>query len=45
MDSAEAGSELGTECPGGGMPGQAPVLLPAGRWRVRVSLTKADEEN
>ncbi|MFH9862875.1 Imm21 family immunity protein [Streptomyces sp. NPDC017202] len=45
MDSAEAGSELGIEYPGGGMPAQAPVLLPAGRWRVRASPTRADEEN
>jgi hypothetical protein len=45
MDSAEAGSELGIEYPGGGMPNQAPVLLSARRWRVRASRTKADEEN
>lgn len=45
MDSAEAGSELGIEYPGGGMPDQAPVPLPAGHWRVRASHTKADEEN
>ncbi|KUN25533.1 hypothetical protein AQJ23_16365 [Streptomyces antibioticus] len=45
MDSAEAGSELGVEYPGGGMPEQAPVPLSAGRWRVRATHTKADEEN
>ncbi|WP_406131721.1 Imm21 family immunity protein [Streptomyces sp. NBC_00989] len=45
MDSAEAGSELGVEYPGGGMPAQAPVPLPAGRWRVRATHTKADEGN
>ncbi|MFJ8048954.1 Imm21 family immunity protein [Streptomyces luteogriseus] len=45
MDSAEAGSELDIEYPGGGMPAQAPVPLPAGHWRVRATHTKADEEN
>lgn len=45
MDSAEAGSELDSEYPGGGMPAQAPVPLPAGCWRVRATHTKADEEN
>ncbi|MFF4901256.1 immunity 21 family protein [Streptomyces sp. NPDC001068] len=45
MDSTEAGSELCIEYPGGGMPDQAPVPLPAGHWRVRASHTKADEEN
>ncbi|MGY1583772.1 Imm21 family immunity protein [Streptomyces sp. MN13] len=45
MDSAEAGSELGIEYPGGGMPAQAPIPLPAGRWRVRAAHTKVDEEN
>jgi len=45
MDSAEAGSELNIEYPGGGMPAQASVSLPAGRWRVRATHTKADEEN
>jgi len=43
MDSAEAGSDLGIEYPtGGGMPDQAPVPLPAGRWRVRAAHTRAD---
>lgn len=37
MDSAEAGPELDIEYPGGGMPDQAPVPLPAGRWRVRAT--------
>lgn len=27
------------------MPDQAPVLLPAGRWRIWAGHTKADEEN
>ncbi|MEV7559564.1 Imm21 family immunity protein [Streptomyces sp. NPDC089795] len=36
MDSAEAGADLGVEYPDGGRPDQAPVLLPAGRWRVRA---------
>lgn len=45
MDSAEAGSALCIEYPRGGMPEQAPVPLPAGRWTVRASHTKADKEN
>ncbi|GGV97262.1 hypothetical protein GCM10015535_68320 [Streptomyces gelaticus] len=45
MDSAEAGSELGIEYPGGGMPAQASVPLPAGRWKVRATHTKVDVEN
>ncbi|MBW8797443.1 MAG: immunity 21 family protein [Streptomyces sp.] len=45
MDSAEAGSELGIEYPGGGMPAQASIPLPAGRWRVRATHTKVDGEN
>lgn len=45
MDSAEAGSALDTEYPGGGMPSQASVALPAGCWRVRATHTKADDEN
>ncbi|MFJ1859846.1 Imm21 family immunity protein [Streptomyces anulatus] len=45
MDSAEAGSALDTEYPGGGKPSQASVALPAGRWSVRATHTKADEEN
>lgn len=36
MDSAEAGADLGVEYPDGGQPDQAPVQLPAGRWRVRA---------
>lgn len=43
MDSAEAGAELDVEYPGGGMPSQVPVPLPAGRWRVRATRTRADE--
>lgn len=45
MDSAAAGSDLGSEYHGGGMPTQAPVPLPAGRWRVRATHTAADEGN
>ncbi|MFI6402533.1 Imm21 family immunity protein [Streptomyces sp. NPDC050548] len=45
MDSAEAGGQLGVEYPGGGSPAQAPVPLPAGRWRVRAVHLGADEEN
>ncbi|MEV7260950.1 Imm21 family immunity protein [Streptomyces sp. NPDC093937] len=37
MDSAEAGADLGAEHPDGGRPGQAPVEIPAGRWRVRAA--------
>lgn len=44
MDSAEAGSDLGIEYPGGGLPAEAPVPLPAGRWRVRAMQTEVDEE-
>ncbi|MET9554556.1 Imm21 family immunity protein [Streptomyces sp. NPDC006645] len=40
MDSAVAGVDLGVEYPGGGKPEQAPVQLPAGRWRVRAVHTK-----
>ncbi|MFD4977546.1 immunity 21 family protein [Streptomyces sp. NPDC058424] len=45
MDSAEAGADLSVEYPGGGMPSQAPVPLPAGRWKVRAVHTEADEKN
>ncbi len=30
-------SDLGVEYPDGGVPDQAPVPLPAGRWRVRAA--------
>ncbi|MEW1569833.1 hypothetical protein AB0454_43865 [Streptomyces sp. NPDC093509] len=42
---AESGSALDTEHPGGGMPSQASVALPAGRWRIRATHTKADEDS
>jgi hypothetical protein len=42
MDSAVAGSDLGVEYPGGGMPDGAPVPLSAGRWRVRATHTEVD---
>ncbi|MFD6275118.1 Imm21 family immunity protein [Streptomyces sp. NPDC060209] len=45
MDSAESGSELDIEYPGGGMPAQASVPLPVGRWRVRATHTTVDEGN
>lgn len=45
MDSAFAGAELGTAYVGGGMPEQAPVPLPAGRWTVRAIHAEADERN
>ncbi|MFJ6011763.1 Imm21 family immunity protein [Streptomyces sp. NPDC092952] len=45
MDSAESGCDLGIEHPGGGVPAQASVPLPAGRWRVRATQTWADGEN
>jgi hypothetical protein len=41
MDSANAGTELGVEYPGG-LPGQAPVPLAAGTWSVRAVYTEAD---
>lgn len=44
MDSAEAGADLDIEYPGGGIPDQASVPLPAGRWKVRATHTKANEE-
>jgi hypothetical protein len=45
MDSAEAGADLNVEYPDGGLPEQAPVPLPAGRWRVRAAHTAANEHN
>lgn len=42
MDSASAGAELGVEYPGGGLPDQAPVPLPAGTWRVRAVHVEVD---
>ncbi|MEV4436577.1 Imm21 family immunity protein [Streptomyces sp. NPDC049585] len=45
MDSVEEGCELGIEYSGGGKPGHVLVALPAGRWRVRATGTKADEES
>ncbi|MER7107896.1 Imm21 family immunity protein [Streptomyces sp. NPDC000229] len=43
MDSVSAGTDLDVTYPGGGLPEQAPVPLPAGTWRVRAVHTKADE--
>lgn len=45
MDSAEAGSVLDIEYPGGGMPAQASVSVPAGLWKVRAIHTKTDEKS
>lgn len=36
MDSAEAGSLLGVEHAGGGLPERASVPLPPGRWTVHA---------
>ena len=44
MDSAAAGSDLGVEYPGGGLPEQAPVPLPAGTWKIRAVHTSADQD-
>jgi hypothetical protein len=44
MDSASVGAELDIEYPGGGMPEQAPVPIPAGRWTVRAVHTRVNEE-
>ncbi|MEV0371171.1 Imm21 family immunity protein [Streptomyces sp. NPDC050636] len=44
MDSVTSGTDLGIEYPiGGGLPEQAPVLIPAGRWTVRAVHTEAGE--
>ncbi|MFD4709596.1 Imm21 family immunity protein [Streptomyces sp. NPDC058430] len=43
-DSAATGAEPDIEYPRGGMPTQASVPLPASRWKVRDTHTKADEE-
>ncbi len=41
MDSTTAGTELGVAYPGGGLPDQASVPLPAGTWQVRAVLRAA----
>ncbi|MGW3820249.1 Imm21 family immunity protein [Streptomyces sp. NPDC005046] len=44
MDSAEAGDDLNVEyAGGGGLPEQAPVPMPPGRWRVRAVHTRTDD--
>ncbi|MFE0464815.1 Imm21 family immunity protein [Kitasatospora sp. NPDC058965] len=44
MDSAEAGGDLGVPYPDGkGQPDEAPVPVPAGRWRVRAFHRRARE--
>ncbi len=45
MDSAEADADLDVEYSWGELPDQAPVPLPAGRWRVRAVHTEVDEDN
>ncbi|MBO8194297.1 hypothetical protein ITI46_21920 [Streptomyces oryzae] len=46
MDSAESGAGLDAGYPArDGMPAHALVPLPAGRWRVRATHTRADEVN
>ncbi|WP_370082953.1 hypothetical protein [Streptacidiphilus sp. MAP12-16] len=42
MDSAAAGTELNVGYPGGGLPDQAPVQIPSGRWTVRAIRVQAD---
>ena len=42
MDSANAGTDLGVEYPGGGQPEQAPVPLPSSNWRVRAIHTEVN---
>lgn len=43
MDSAEAGGLPAVGYPGGGMPEQAPVPLPPGRWAVRAVQARAGD--
>ncbi|MFC5724374.1 Imm21 family immunity protein [Streptomyces gamaensis] len=42
MDATTPGAELNEEYPDGGLPEQAPVALPAGRWRVRTGYAKSE---
>ena len=42
IDSTTPGAELDEEYPGGRRPEQAPVPLPAGRWRVRAVHTTGE---
>ncbi|MFI9269394.1 Imm21 family immunity protein [Kitasatospora sp. NPDC052896] len=42
MDSVTPGAELDVEYPAGGLPEQAPIPLPAGRWRVRAVHAQTD---
>lgn len=45
LDSASEGAELNVEYPnGGGMPEQAPIAIPPGRWAVRAVHTSVNEE-
>ncbi|WP_231155774.1 Imm21 family immunity protein [Streptomyces sp. CNZ748] len=43
MDSAEAGSDLDQEYPGGGSPSYASVPLLPGTWRVRATHTETQD--
>ncbi|MEV6786690.1 Imm21 family immunity protein [Streptomyces sp. NPDC051098] len=43
MDSAESGADLAMPYPGSSrLPEQAPVVVPAGRWRIRAVHTTGD---
>ncbi|WP_116244700.1 Imm21 family immunity protein [Nocardiopsis sp. FIRDI 009] len=44
MDAAVPGAELNEVYPDGGVPEQAPVSLPPGRWRVRATQAWADPD-
>ncbi|MFF3883511.1 Imm21 family immunity protein [Streptomyces sp. NPDC001914] len=45
MDSVSAGAELDIEYPnGGGLPEQAPVPIPPGRWTVRAVHTSPNDD-
>ncbi|MGW6564867.1 immunity 21 family protein [Streptomyces sp. NPDC054975] len=45
MDSVTPGNELDVEYPeGGGLPEQAPIPIPPGRWTVRAVHTSTNEE-
>ncbi|MFF7205500.1 Imm21 family immunity protein [Streptomyces sp. NPDC008141] len=44
MDSAESGEDLAMPYPGSSrLPEQAPVVVPAGRWRIRAFHTTGDD--
>lgn len=43
MDSVTAGADLNVEYPGGGLPEQAAVPLPVGKWTVRAVHAQTNE--